>query len=176
MQKNWYIIYTRPKCEKKVDAILSKRKIEHFLPINCKQINSGRRIRLVHEPLFDSYVFANISVSEIERVKLMDSVINLVFWKGKPVEVPDTEIEAIREFVTDYQNIRLEKSAINLNDTVRIVDRPKYSVEGNLITVKNTRVKLNLPSIGFNMVTEISQNNPINNKGTFQKTELQLLS
>lgn len=176
MQKNWYIIYTKPKSEKKVGAILSKRKIEHFLPVNCKQINSLRKSKLIYEPLFHSYVFTNISENEIERVKLMDGIINFVFWKGKPVIVTNNEIEAMREFVTDYQNIRLEKSAINLNEIVRMVDRPKYSVEGNLVTVKNTRVKLNLPSIGFNMVAEITQDNQLNKKGTFHNTELQLLS
>ncbi len=38
MQKNWYIIYTKPKCEKKVAAFLTKKKIENFLPLQWKEI------------------------------------------------------------------------------------------------------------------------------------------
>jgi transcription antitermination factor NusG len=176
MQKNWYIIYTKPKCEKKVAAILSKKKIENFLPVNCKQINSLRKNKLLYEPLFSSYVFANILENEMEKIKLMDGVINFVFWRGRPAIVPDNEIEAIREFVADYQDIRLEKSSVNLNEIVRVVDRPKYSVEGNLVTVKNTRVKLNLPSIGFNMIAEIIPEDSLNKKGAFLISELQLQS
>ena len=40
MQKNWYIIYTKPKCEKKVASLLSKKKIENFLPVHWKEITS----------------------------------------------------------------------------------------------------------------------------------------
>jgi transcription antitermination factor NusG len=176
MQKNWYIIYTRPKCEKRVAAILSKKKIENFLPASYRQVNSLRKSKLLYEPLFNSYVFINISENEMGKIKLMDGVINFVFWRGKPAIVPNSEIEAIREFLADYPEIRLEKSTVNLNDIVRMVDRPKYSVEGNLITVKNTKVKLNLPSIGFNMIAEIIPENSLNQKGAFHTTELQLQS
>ena len=31
MQKNWYVVYTRPQCEKKVAALLTKKKIENWL-------------------------------------------------------------------------------------------------------------------------------------------------
>jgi transcription antitermination factor NusG len=176
MQKNWYIIYTKPKCEKRVALILSKKKIENFLPSSYRQVSFLRKTKLLYGPLFNSYVFINISENEMAKIKLIDGIINFVFWRGKPAIVPNSEIEAIREFVADYQDIRLEKSAVNLNDIVRMVDRPKYLVEGNLITVKNTKVKLNLPSIGFNMVAEIIPENSLNGKGAFQTTELQLQS
>ncbi len=72
MQKNWYIIYTKPKCEKKIVAILSKKKIENFFPVNCKRVNYLRKSKLLYEPLFNSYVFANISESEMAKLKLID--------------------------------------------------------------------------------------------------------
>jgi transcription antitermination factor NusG len=176
MQKNWYIIYTKPKCEKRVSVTLSRKKIENFLPVSCKEINYLRKSKLLYEPLFNSYVFVNISENEMERIKLIDGVINFVFWRGWPALVPDNEIQAIREFVTNYQEIRLEKSIVNLNHIVKVMDRPKYSVEGNLVTVKNTRVKLNLPSIGFNLIAEIIPENSLNKKGAFYTTELHLQS
>ena len=176
MQKYWYILYTKPKCEKRVAATLSKKKIENFLPINCKQEISLRKTKLFYGPLFNSYVFTNISESEMDKIKTINGIINFVFWGGKPAIVPHNEIEAIREFLADYQDIRLEKSAINLKNVVRVVDRPNYSVEGNLVMVTNTKVKLNLPSIGYNMIADIISENLFNNKSAFRNTELHLLS
>ncbi len=61
MQKNWYIVYTKSKCEKKVSALFSKRKIENYCPLNCKQTITFRKHKTFYEPLFDAYVFVCIS-------------------------------------------------------------------------------------------------------------------
>lgn len=161
MQKNWYIVYTKPKCERKVASTFTKRKIENFLPVNTKQIRSFRKNKIQQEPLFDSYVFANLTEEDVNKIKVMDGVVNIVYWKGKPAIIQEDEIEAMKEFVTDHQNIKLEKSRINLNDIARVIDGPKYLMEGNILTVKNTTVKVNLPSIGFTMIAEIASENGI---------------
>ena len=128
MQKNWYIVYTKPKCEKRVASTLSKRRIDNFFPLNCKQVNYLRKSRLLYEPLFNSYVFAKISESEMTKIKLIDGVINFVFWRGQPAIVQKSEIEAIKEFTREYQDIRIEKTTVDLSGIVRMVDRPKYLV------------------------------------------------
>ena len=110
MQKNWYIIYTKPKCAKKVATIFTKRKIENFFPVNCKKINTLKRRKIHEEPLFDSYVFAYIPESQITKIKMIDGVLNLVYWKGKPATICDNEIEIMKEFITDYQNIKVENA------------------------------------------------------------------
>lgn len=171
MQKNWYIVYTKPKSERKVASAFTRRRIENFLPVNTKQIKSFRKNRIQQEPLFDSYVFANLVEEDIHKIKVMDGVVNIVYWKGKPAIIQEDEIEAMKEFVMDHQNIKLEKSRINLNDIARMIDGPVYSMEGNILTVKNTTVKVNLPSIGFTMIAEIASENvlgrevPFENKG-----------
>ena len=34
MKKNWYAVYTKSRCEKKVSASLTKKKIENYCPLN----------------------------------------------------------------------------------------------------------------------------------------------
>lgn len=176
MQKNWYIIYTKPKCEKKVAATFSKKKIENFLPITCKQVNSIWKSKLMYEPLFDSYIFANITETEIAKIRTVDGVVNLVYWKGKPATIRGNEIEAIREFTSDYRDIHLEKTLINPDEDVKVIDGPKYSMEGNLLTIKNTAIKVNLPSIGFMMIAKIDSENTIGREISFGNTGLLLQS
>ena len=172
MQKNWYIVYTRPKCEKKVASTFTKRKIENFLPVNCHQLNSVRKRKITYQPLFDSYVFAYFFEEEISKIKRVDGVLNLVYWKGKPAIIHENEIEAIREFTSDHQDIKLEKTQIDLTGFARIIDGPQYSIDRNILTIKNKLIKINLPSIGFTMVAEVSSENLFNNKVTFGNKEI----
>ncbi|HEY5463306.1 MAG TPA: transcription termination/antitermination NusG family protein [Hanamia sp.] len=176
MQKNWYIIYTKPKCEKKVAASFTKKKIENFYPVNCKQITILRRRKLHQEPLFDSYVFANIPETDIPKIKMVDGVVNLVYWKGKPATIGKDEIEVMKEFTTNHQDIKLEKTLVNLADVARVTEGPKYAMEGNLLTVKNTTIKVNLPSIGFTMIAEVIPENVLGPEVSFGNRDMILQS
>lgn len=155
MQKHWHIFYTKAKCEKKVNGLLTKKKIKNFCPVHCRQISRYNRIKLIYEPLFSSYVFAYIHESEINVVKQLSGVVNLVYWKDQPAIVQNEEIEVIREFVTYHQNITLEKSRVNVNSLASIVDRPSYLVDGNVVMIKNKFIKVNLPSLGYTVVAEM---------------------
>jgi len=172
MQKNWYIIYTKSRCEKKIASIFSKRKVEHFLPVNCRRLNSIRKRKIVYEPLFDSYIFAYFTEEDISTIKKIDGVVNLVYWKGKPAIIQENEIEAIREFTSDHHDIKLEKTRIDLNGLAKVVDGPQYSMERNILTIKNRMVKVNLPSLGFTMIAEISSENIFKDKVSFGNKEL----
>ena len=174
MQKNWYVIYTRPKCEKKVAALLAKKKIEAFCPLNCKQIKSSWRNKLLQEPLFTSYVFAYITEKNTSELKQTDGVVSLVYWKGQPAIVRESEIEAIKEFINDHQHVKLERTQINLSATLRMVYGPAYSIEGKILTVKNKSVKVNLPSLGYAMVADLQREDVMGREISFGNKELSL--
>lgn len=174
MQKNWYIIYTKAKCEKKVASVFTKKKIENFIPWNTLQISSGRKQRTTREPLFSSYVFANIIEEEINKIKKIDGVRNIVFWKFKPAIIKEEEIKMIKEFTSLYQDIKVEKTRVNEIERAGRIDNARYLLEGNILTVKNTIVKINLPSIGFNLVANIEIETPLHSEVSFGKKDLLL--
>lgn len=157
MQKYWYIVYTKAKCEKKVSGILTKKKIDNFCPLNSVQVMQFRRSKSIQEPLFPSYVFVYIGESQISDLKQIENVLNVVYWKGRPAIVQNEEIEVIKEFISDHQNIKLETSAINLKSEAFVVGAPAYSIDGNVVTIKNKSIKVNLPSLGFTMVAEMEK-------------------
>lgn len=158
MQKNWYIVYTKPKNEKKVALLLKKRNIESFCPLNCIKVQVFRRDKILEEPLFKSYVFVNIREKEIPLIKQTDGVISLLYWMGKPAIISEDEIDAIKEFTNTHQSIELERTQVNVNDKVRIIDGPTYSMEGNVFSLKNNKtLKVNLPSLGYIMVAKIEE-------------------
>jgi transcription antitermination factor NusG len=174
MQKNWYLIYTKAKCEKKVASIFTKKRIESFIPMNSKQITSGRKRKIIHSPLFESYFFANIEENEIRKIKMIDGVLNVVYWKQHPAIIQKEEIEVIRDFTSVHQNIMIEKTKVNVNDAIKVIDGPRYSIEGNILTVTNISFKVNLPSIGYALVARIETENPLQTEVSFGKKDLLL--
>ncbi len=157
--KNWYAVYTRPRCEKKVAEQLSRRKIECYCPINKVVRQWSDRKKVVFEPLFTTYVFVKAAESELTQLKQTDGVVNLVYWLQKPAVIPDREIEAIRHFLHDNINVSLQKTTINISDRVRIISGPLMAHEGNVLSVKRRTVKLSLPSLGYLMVAEVETGN-----------------
>ncbi|HMJ47328.1 MAG TPA: transcription termination/antitermination NusG family protein, partial [Ferruginibacter sp.] len=57
MNKKWYVVYTRPRWEKKVAATLDERGVENYCPLNRVNRQWSDRKKVVLEPLFKGYVF-----------------------------------------------------------------------------------------------------------------------
>lgn len=174
MQKNWYIIYTKPKAEKKVSTALTRRKIENFVPMNSRTILKSRKIKIQNEPLFQSYLFANISEADMPTISSLDSVVNFVYWKQHPVIVTDDDILLIKEFTTNYTNIKVQKTEVNMNDIAKVIDGSQRFFSGNVLTIKNTIAKVNLPTIGFSIFAEIEKGGIIHTEITSAEKYLHL--
>ena len=151
MQKNWYMVYTKPKCEKKVAILFAKRKIENFCPLNCKQIKHFRKNKFLYEPLFTSYVFVKVEESDLPIFKQIEHVVSLVYWKGKPAIINEQEIQAIKEFATDHSDITLKRCKINQNAEPRNIDESSYTLDGKILMIKKRSFSISLPSIGFTL-------------------------
>ncbi|MEO8819561.1 MAG: UpxY family transcription antiterminator [Ginsengibacter sp.] len=174
MQKNWYIIYTKQKTEKKVSTALSKRKIENFVPLNSKTVVVFRKKKIQQEPLFKCYLFAYTNETEISKIKSIDGVINLVYWKDQPAMVGQDEIDLIKEFTSDYTDIKVERINVTENGVAKTIDNLRYSMSGNVLWVKNTVAKVKLPSIGFSMLAQIADENSLQTCITFGENKLVL--
>jgi transcription antitermination factor NusG len=159
MTAKWYVIYTKPRWEKKIASVLSNKKIENYCPINKVVRQWQDRKKLVHQPLFTSYVFVRLPEKEVYEIKKIDGVINLVYWLGKPAVVKEAEIEAIKSFLGEHMNVQLEKRVINVNDTVQILHGPLMERNGNILSVKANTVRVSIPSLGYMMVAEVEKEN-----------------
>ena len=157
--KNWYAVYTRPKWEKKVSELLTRKQIENYCPLNKVVRQWHDRKKTLMEPLFKSYVFVRTAEQELWHTKTVDGVLSVVHWLRKPAVIRPGEIDAIKFFLNEYESIQLEKTVMNINDTVRVVNGPLGSLEGNVIEVKNRTVKVLLPSLGYHIIAEVTKEN-----------------
>jgi transcription antitermination factor NusG len=156
---HWYAIYTKPRWEKKVHALLSEKKIESYCPLNKVRKKWSDRIKTVEEPLFKSYVFARVNGDEQTNVRLTAGVMNFVYWQGKPAIIPAKEIETIRKFLNEYENVMTEP--IQLKEDGRVIIRQGLFMdhEAKILKIEGNRVKVIIESIGYALVASIDKKN-----------------
>jgi transcription antitermination factor NusG len=157
--KKWYAVYTRPRWEKKVADLLVRKQIENYCPLNKVVRQWADRKKLVMEPLFTSYVFVHATPEEHLAIKQTDGILNFVFWLGQPAVIRDEEIDTIKQFLDEYQNVQLEKIHVNMHDRVRISSGPLMAQEGDVIEVRSKTVKVHLPCLGYVMTAEVEKGN-----------------
>jgi transcription antitermination factor NusG len=157
MTERWYVAYTKPNWEKKVAGILTAKNIENYCPLNTVTRQWRDRKKVIYEPLFYSYVFIRVTEKKIGDIKKIDGILNFVYWLGRPAVVKDAEIEAIKNFLGEHKNIQLEKTVVNVNDTVQILSGPLIERTGNILTIKGSTVRVSIPSLGYLMVAEVEK-------------------
>ena len=158
-RKNLYVIYTRPRWEKKVFKTLIEREIEAYCPLNRVRKKWSDRIRWVEEPLFKSYVFVRVAEEDQTRVRMINGVVNFVYWLGKPGVVKNKEIEIIRKFLNDYQEVWTEPIALQKDARVIIRQGAFMDKEARVVKVVNNKVRILVESIGCSLVAVVAKSN-----------------
>jgi transcription antitermination factor NusG len=156
-EKNWYAVYTRPKWEKKVTDLLSRKRIDNYCPLYSTVKQWSDRKKTIAEPLFNSYVFVNVAEADQLAVRQTDGILNFVYWLGKPAVIKTDEIDAIRKFLLENQQVKLEKIDVNVNDKVKIIEGPFKYWEGDVTEIRSRSVKVLLPSLGYALVAEVAK-------------------
>jgi transcription antitermination factor NusG len=157
MNKNWYLVSTKPQREKRLAATLSKKKIEHFYPLNRIEKTERNKTKISFESLFTSYVFVFVSEAEMTTVKNIDSVINFVYWLSVPVTFKLDEIETMRSFTTQFSNIQLSKVTVEVTgriEAIREYHRNSGTTQPDTTVVLRDSYKLLLPSMGYTLLAE----------------------
>jgi transcription antitermination factor NusG len=158
-KKNWFVIYTKPRWEKKVYALLTERDLEAYCPLNRVRKKWSDRVKWVEEPLFKSYVFVKVSEEEKTRVRLVSGVVNFVYWLGKPAIVKDKEIEIIQKFLNEHDEVKAEPLELQADTRVTIRRGAFMDKEAKIVKVLNNKVQVIIESIGYSLVAIIDRSN-----------------
>ena len=157
MSLKWYAIYTKPRWEKKVNSLLLQKGIEVYCPLNKVRRKWSDRIKTVEEPLFKSYVFVKITDEERTGVRMTSGVVNFVYWNGKPAIIKEKEIQTIKRFLDEYENVEVVKIDVTAGDRVQVVAGPMMDKEGKVLEVKNKTAKVCIDSLGYMLIAYIDK-------------------
>jgi transcription antitermination factor NusG len=149
--KNWYVVYTRPRWEKKVAARLLEAGIEHYCPLNKVQKQWSDRKKVVMEPLFKGYVF--VLVDELKKwdIKNVDGILNYVYWLGKPALVKQEEIDTIKKFLQEFSDVEVRNASLTEKDTVLVKQGVLMNYKGIVVEVKGNKARVNIESMGLQL-------------------------
>jgi transcription antitermination factor NusG len=151
----WYVVYTKPRWEKKVALLLTNKGIENYCPLNKVLRQWSDRKKTIEEPLFSGYVFLKTTEAEKWRIKEIDGILNYVHWLGKPAIVPEHEIETIKRFLNEHKTVHLSNTQFKPNDRVKIVSGAFINTQAKVIAQKGKQVILEIPSLQVKLTAQL---------------------
>ncbi len=158
-EKKWYVVYTKPRWEKKVYDLLVKKGVEAYCPLNRIMKKWSDRSKWVEEPLFKSYVFVRVGEEEHTCVRMINGVVNFVYWLGKPAVVKGRDIEIIRRFMLEYQEVEAVPLDLKENAKVTILRGAFMNREAMVKKVAHNRVQVIIESIGYSLLAVVNRSN-----------------
>ena len=166
-QKQWYALYTKPRWEKKVQQMLIGKNIECYCPLNKVTKKWSDRLKTVEEPLFKSYVFVRVEPGMQTEVRMTQGVVNFVYWLGKPAVVRDYEIEVIRKFLHEFDNVVATPITLKPDARVKISQGIFMDKDAKVLQVRGNKVQVIIESIGYSLVAFIDKKNLVQNDRPF---------
>jgi transcription antitermination factor NusG len=158
-KRKWYVVYTKPRWEKKVFRLVEERGIQAYCPLNRTKKQWSDRVKWIEEPVFKSYVFIRVKDDEMTAVRMINGVVNFVYWLGKPAVVKDREIEVIRKFLDEYEEVLVEPVEVKKDTRVTIRKGAFMDKEAKVMKVLNNRVQVVIESIGFTLIAVVDKSN-----------------
>ena len=145
---NWYVIYTKPKWEKKVAEQLAEAGIDCYCPLITQIRQWSDRKKKVEVPLFNSYVFVQLDESERNSVFQSAGVVRYLFWLGKPAIVRHEEIEVIKKWINTSDAADIMVDRYKIGEAIQLESGPFSAQKAIVQEVTNTHYVLVLESLG----------------------------
>jgi len=145
---NWYVVYTKPKWEKKVAERLNEIGVVTFCPLLTKISQWSDRKKKISVPLFNSYIFVQLEDLQRHRIFEVTGAIRYLFWLGKPAVVKDSEIEAIKKWLSVPDTYDVLVDQWKKGDKIVMESGPFLSQSAVIQEVKKNHYILILESLG----------------------------
>ena len=148
MGKKWFVVYTRPQQELKVAGQLSAMGITNYCPTITLVKQYSDRKKKVTKPLLPSYVMVEIEEKERQKVFTCSGIVRYLFFLGKPIVVPPSDISLMQDHLNGiYSDSNV--ATLTVGDLHTVTQGPFSGVVGKVIETNNTKVKLELASLGL---------------------------
>lgn len=97
----WFAVSTRSKSEKFVQALLQRKGIEAYVPLQQYVRRYVRKIRTVEKPLISCYVFVKIVKDQYVPVLETENVAGFVRFNRDLLAIPESEIDILRRITLE---------------------------------------------------------------------------
>lgn len=133
---NWYALYTAPRHEKSVADQINRRGISCFLPLYRSIRRWKDRRKELAMVLFPGYVFVRVSPRERLQVLHLPGAVRLVAFNGRPVALPEQEIELLRSRLSGT-SLMEPHPYLRVGRRIRVRSGPLQGLEGIIVRTKD---------------------------------------
>ena len=155
----WYAVHTKPRWEKKVARLLQDRGIEHYCPLNKVMRQWSDRKKAILEPLFKGYVFVQVDEKLKWDVLQINGIVNYVHWLGKPARIRESEIDTIRRFLHEFEDIEVTETSVRVSSTVQVKQGVLMNYKGIVLELHGNRAKVMIESMGLQLSAYFDKKN-----------------
>lgn len=145
---NWYVVYTKPRWEKKTAEQLNKFGVNCYCPTIKKTHQWSDRKKKVEVPLFNHYVFVQLAEKDRNIVFLSPGVIRYLFWLGKHAIIKDSEISTIKEWLNSADNSDISVIEYKIGQKIKLNSGPFREQNAVIKDVTKKHYILILDSLG----------------------------
>jgi transcription antitermination factor NusG len=146
----WYVVYTKPKWEKRATEQLMQLGVNCYCPMVKKIVQRSDRKIKVEVPLFNHYIFVQVADKDRNNVFISPGVVRYLFWLGRHAIVKDKEIETIKEWLnTGDTATDISVMQYQIGEKIKLNSGPFYEQTAIVKDITKTHYVLILESIGY---------------------------
>ena len=148
----WHVLYTKPRHEIKALERLAQNGFEVYCPMKTTLKQWSDRKKKVSEPLLPSYLFIKTTEKNRPQPLKDPSVLNYIFWLGKPAIVRESEIDTLKGIVSRDKVQEFEVRKLKIGSEIVINKGLIKSKNAVVKTVSNNHVTAELKELGMIIV------------------------
>jgi transcription antitermination factor NusG len=156
----WYVLYTKPRNEKKVTERLEQLGFTVYCPLVEVIKQWSDRKKKVQEPLLPSYVFVRLEEKMRDQVFQVAGVVRYLYWLGKPAIVRDSEIETLQSWLLNG-NQKLQVQPLQPGSKITLTEGLFNGMEATVKEFRGRKVQLILESLGIVVIMEVQNEKAI---------------
>ena len=152
---NWYVLYTKPRCEKKVEEELLSLGINAYCPTRSEFRLWSDRKKRIDVPVLTSMVLVKLDQKDINKVFDCSLVIRYMYWSGKRAVVRQSEINILKKYLNvgyNFSNNELLNLKVGDNFNLSSFNNEK----GIVNRVSNNNIWIYLKSIGYSVKLKLA--------------------
>jgi transcription antitermination factor NusG len=90
---------------------------------------------------------------------MTNGILNYVYWNGKPAIIKEAEINTIKKFMDEYEQVEARPFIVEPNQRVRIDAGLLMNKEGVVQKVLHNKVEVLIESLGYVLIATVAKKN-----------------
>ena len=152
---NWYVLHTKPRCEKKAEKHLLSTGINAYCPTRSEIKIWSDRKKKVDVPILPSMLLININDKDINRVFESPLILRYMFWLGKRAVVKQYEIDVLKRHFNESCGF-LKNNILNIKVGDSFCLTSLNNEKGIVNKISNNNIWVYLKSIGYSVKLKLA--------------------